>query len=265
MGRLGFDSLAGILNFRAVQKMTYRTRLALLRHLQRLSAEYHDNTSPGDTLHRLQMDVDQVGTLTSEVIPVLLRTTTIFTLVMTTMLVLNYRLTIVVLPLIPLFILVRRRFQDRLRDASDAVQQQSGKLIGFLEEHLSAIVQVQLLCGEQREALVSAFTGKLGGPLAELADLTAEVVGIHAAAIALAEEGGATKVALSPGGSADMSPITGSTGRTTTLADGALSGVLGTLVEVGKSTGYRVDLPGDGFDLDVTGRSANRGRFAYRA
>ncbi len=152
IGRLGFDSLAGILNFRAVQKMTYRTRLALLRHLQRLSAEYHDNTSPGDTLHRLQMDVDQVGTLTSEVIPVLLRTTTIFTLVMSTMLVLNYRLTIVVLPLIPLFILVRRRFQDRLRDASDAVQQQSGKLIGFLEEHLSAIVQVQLLCGEQREA-----------------------------------------------------------------------------------------------------------------
>src|SRR5690349_6874062 len=152
MGRLGFDSLAGILNFRAVQKMTYRTRLALLRHLQRLSAEYHDNTSPGDTLHRLQIDVDQVGTLTSEVIPVLLRTTTIFTLVMSTMLVLNYRLTIVVLPLIPLFIVVRRRFQNRLRDASDAVQEKSGKLIGFLEEHLTAIVQVQLLCSEQREA-----------------------------------------------------------------------------------------------------------------
>jgi hypothetical protein len=118
---------------------------------------------------------------------------------------------------------------------------------------------------EQREALVSAFTGKLGGPLAELADLTAEVVGIHAAAITVTEEAGATKVALTPGGSADMSPITGSTGRTTTLADGALSGVLGTLVEVGKGTGYRVDLPGDGFDLDVAGRSANRGRFAYRA
>lgn len=152
MGRMGFDSLAGILNFRAVQKLTYRSRLALLRHLQRLSAEYHDNTSPGDTLHRLQMDVDQVATLSGEVVPVLLRTTTIFTLVMSTMLVLNYRLTIVVLPLIPLFVLVRRRFQNRLRDASDCVQQQSGKLIGFLEEHLSAIVQVQLLSCEQREA-----------------------------------------------------------------------------------------------------------------
>ena len=152
MGRLGFDSLAGILNFRAAQKMTYRSRLALLRHLQRLSAEYHDNTPPGDTLHRLQMDVDQVATLTGEVIPVLLRTIPIFTLVMTTMLILNYRLTIVVLPLIPLFIFVRRRFQHRLRHASDSVQERSGKLIGFLEEHLSAIVQVQLLSCEQREA-----------------------------------------------------------------------------------------------------------------
>src|SRR6267142_7098429 len=38
LGRLGFDSLAAMLNFRAVQKMTFRSRLSLLRHLQRLSA-----------------------------------------------------------------------------------------------------------------------------------------------------------------------------------------------------------------------------------
>ncbi|MBA3355358.1 MAG: ABC transporter ATP-binding protein [Pyrinomonadaceae bacterium] len=151
-GRLGFDSLAAMLNFRAVQKMTFRSRLSLLRHLQRLSAEYHDNRPLGDTLHRLQVDVDQVGTLSGEVIPSALRMATVFTLVMTTMLVLNYRLTAIVIPLIPVFILVRRRFHDRLRRASDTVQEQSGKMIGFLEEHLSSIVQVQLLSCEQREA-----------------------------------------------------------------------------------------------------------------
>lgn len=150
--RLGFDSLASMLNFRAVQKMTFRTRLQLLRHLQRLSAEYHDNRPLGDTLHRLQIDVDQVGTLSGEVIPSALRTVTVFTLVVTAMLVLNYQLAIVVLPLIPLFIFVRRRFHDRLRQASDSVQEQSGKMIGFLEEHLSSIVQVQLLSCESREA-----------------------------------------------------------------------------------------------------------------
>lgn len=152
MARLGADSLAGMLNFRAVQKMIFRTRLSLLRHLQRLSAEYHDNRPLGDTLHRLQNDVDQVATLSGEVIPSALRMVTVFTLVMTTMLVLNYRLTIIVLPLVPVFILARRSFHDRLRRASDSVQEQSGKVIGFLEEHLSSIVQVQLLSCEQREA-----------------------------------------------------------------------------------------------------------------
>jgi ATP-binding cassette, subfamily B, bacterial MsbA len=152
MGRLGFDSLSAMLNFRAVQKMTFRSRLRLLRHLQRLSAEYHDNRPLGDTLHRLQVDVDQVAALSGEVIPSALRMVTIFTLVMTTMLVINYRLTAIVLPLIPVFILVRRRFHDRLRQASDSVQQQSGKMTSFLEEHLSSIVQVQLLSCEQREA-----------------------------------------------------------------------------------------------------------------
>jgi subfamily B ATP-binding cassette protein MsbA len=151
-GRLGFDSLAAMLNFRAVQKMTFRSRLSLLRHLQRLSAEYHDNRPLGDTLHRLQIDVDQVGTLSGELVPGALRMATVLTLVMTTMLVLNYRLTAIVLPLIPVFILVRRRFHDRLRQASDSVQEQSGKMIEFLEEHLSSIVQVQLLSCEQREA-----------------------------------------------------------------------------------------------------------------
>ena len=152
MARLGSDSVAGMLNFRAVQKMMFRSRLGLLRHLQRLSAEYHDNRPVGDTLHRLQNDVDQVATLSGEVIPSVLRMVTVFTLVMITMLVLNYRLTLIVLPLIPVFVLVRRQFHDRLRRASDSVQEQSGKVIGFLEEHLSSIVQVQLLSCEQREA-----------------------------------------------------------------------------------------------------------------
>lgn len=152
MARLGADSIAGMLNFRAVQKMIFRSRLSLLRHLQRLSAEYHDSRPLGDTLHRLQNDVDQVATLSGEVIPSALRMMTVFALVTTTMFVLNCRLTVIVLPLTPVFILVRRRFHNRLREASDSVQQQAGKVIGFLEEHLASIVQVQLLSCEQREA-----------------------------------------------------------------------------------------------------------------
>lgn len=150
--RLSVDSAAGMLNFRAVQKMIFRLRLALLRHLQRLSAEYHDKRPLGDTLHRLQNDVEQVASLSGEVIPSALRMLTLFVLVLATMLLLNYQLTLIVLPLVPIFLLMRRRFQVRLRRASDSVQEQTGRVIGFLEEHLSSIVQVQLLSCEQREA-----------------------------------------------------------------------------------------------------------------
>ena len=152
MGRLGFDSVAGLLNFRGVQKMTFRSRLSLLRHLQKLSIEYHDNRPVGDTLHRLQIDVDQVGTLSADVIPSVLRMVTIFLVVLGAMLILNFRLTAIILPLVPVFIFVRRRFHQRLREASDSVQGQSAKVVTFLEEHLSSIMQVQLLSCEQREA-----------------------------------------------------------------------------------------------------------------
>ena len=150
--RFAFDSLANTLNLRAVQKMVFRLRLKLLRHLQRLPAEYHDNRSVGDTLHRLQIDVDQVATISGEAIPNMLRLVTTFTFVMTTMLFLNYRMALIVLASVPVFILVRRRFHHRLRFASDTVQAQSGKVTSFLEEHISSITQVQLLSCEQREA-----------------------------------------------------------------------------------------------------------------
>ena len=132
--------------------MNFRLRLRLLRHLQHLPAAYHENRPVGDTLHRLQVDVDQVGTLTGEVLPRLMRLITTFTLVMATMLILNARMTAIIIPLVPVFILTRRRFHDRLRSASDAVQEESGKMVGFLEEHLSSIIQVQLLSCETREA-----------------------------------------------------------------------------------------------------------------
>src|SRR6185503_20541598 len=150
--RVCFDSLAAMLNFHAIQKMSFRLRLTLLRHLQHLSAAYHENRPVGDTLHRLQVDVDQVGVLSGEVVPGSLRMITTFTLVMATMLVLNARLTVIIIPLVHIFIFTRRRFHNLLRTSSDAVQEKSGKMIGFLEEHLSSIIQVHLLSCESRKA-----------------------------------------------------------------------------------------------------------------
>jgi hypothetical protein len=116
---------------------------------------------------------------------------------------------------------------------------------------------------EQRRALEQVFSGKSGGPLGELGNLTDEVLEVESAAIELTSDGGASKLRVGQEVSADLQPLVGSTGRVTTLADSALATTFGTPAELGKSSSYRISVPRHGFELDVQGRSANRGRFYY--
>src|SRR6266478_312207 len=67
---------------------------------------------------------------------------------------LDFRLTCVLLPLMPLFFVFRNYFESRLRRASDLAQQQSSKESSFLQEHLGSVVQVQLLHQERSQIQV---------------------------------------------------------------------------------------------------------------
>ena len=116
---------------------------------------------------------------------------------------------------------------------------------------------------EQGRVLTDCFTGKLGGPLKELAEMTDEVGSAARAAISFGNDGGSTKVSAGPAVTAEMQPLTAETGRIITVADGALAVLLGTPAEVGRSSTYRLDVAGEAWDLQLEGRSANRGRFTY--
>jgi ABC-type multidrug transport system fused ATPase/permease subunit len=151
-GRIVFDGLGAILSSRAVQKMIFRMRLKLLRRLQSLSAEYYDNNSVGDLLYRLEQDVAQVGELTGQILTFVLRTLVTTFLILLTMCLINPLLTVIIVPLVPAFLFLRRRFQPYLRDCSDAVLHDSGRMSGFLQDHLAAMSQVQILCRELTEA-----------------------------------------------------------------------------------------------------------------
>jgi ABC-type multidrug transport system fused ATPase/permease subunit len=66
-------------------------------------------------------------------------------MVLITMGCVNWRLTLIVVPLLPVFYLLQRKYSTRLKRAADKVQNQSGKLSGFLQEHLVGMLQLQLL------------------------------------------------------------------------------------------------------------------------
>jgi ABC-type bacteriocin/lantibiotic exporter with double-glycine peptidase domain len=153
VARLGFSGLGALVYSRAMQDLVFRIRLGILEQMNRLSSDYHETTPVGQKLYRMDQDVDQVAELGSSVVPYALQATFNTIFVVGTMFVLDFQLTCMVLPLMPLFFVFRRYFEDRLRAASDAAQQQSSLESSFLQEHLASIIQIQLLHQERNQTL----------------------------------------------------------------------------------------------------------------
>lgn len=116
----------------------------------------------------------------------------------------------------------------------------------------------------QANALADAFTGRLGGPLAELAGMLGVLKGTARAPIRLSTEDRTTTLTVgnSVAGAAEV--LLGADGQATELAHSPVSRVLTARAEVAKTTGFRIGLGVKDFDLNVTGTAAMRGRFRYQ-
>ena len=150
--RTGFSALSRLVSFRTVQKLALGMRLQILEQMNRLSADYHETTPVGQKVYRMEQDVDQVAELGSSLVPSVLQTGFNSIFVIGTMSLLNLRLTCILVPLMPLFFFFRRSFERHLRLASEVAQDRSSEENSFLQEHLSHIIQVQLLGQEQSQA-----------------------------------------------------------------------------------------------------------------
>jgi len=149
----GFNSLAMMLDAYLNQRVMLSLRMRLLRHVQRLSADFFVKTPPGELLYRLEQDVDQLRELGGGTLASLVRIAVTTTLTTVILLVLNWRLTLMVLPLVPLMMGLRSFALPRLRKLSDQVASFNGRRSSFLQDHFHSIVEVQLLrreAGERR-------------------------------------------------------------------------------------------------------------------
>lgn len=120
---------------------------------------------------------------------------------------------------------------------------------------------------EQAEALQETFTGSLGGPLEELNELAGRDPIVRRAPIQYTHDGKVTTLHIGKKGemvAVEMVPLVGALGRVTTLADSALSLVLGSPTEIGKSSRILISLNRASLDIDLEQRNATRGRFNYR-
>lgn len=116
---------------------------------------------------------------------------------------------------------------------------------------------------KQQEALLKVYTGKLGGPVADLVKLIGEVVSVERVPITFAVQGGKGTIKVADVAYAELEPYQGATGGTTTLSDTIFSTVPGAPVFVGKSPHYRSKNKALGIDLDMKDHNALQSVFVF--
>lgn len=111
---------------------------------------------------------------------------------------------------------------------------------------------------EQFEAILDAYHGRLGGPLADVAALFGEIVAVERATILHGTRDGRGTVRLADGAvAADMEPFRGPDGTTiTTLRDSLFSTVPGSPAYVSRAHHHSVRLPQYGMEWSFEGRNA---------
>lgn len=124
----------------------------------------------------------------------------------------------------------------------------------FIDERASA---------QQYDALLLTFTGGNGGPLGELGRLMGVLQGHERAPVALSAEGDFLSMTVGRSVRGDAAVLRGGDGEVMQLAHGKLSEVLGTPAEVARSSAFRIDLGRRNLSVQVSGRAAMRGMFAY--
>jgi hypothetical protein len=109
---------------------------------------------------------------------------------------------------------------------------------------------------EQFQALVDAYAGNLGGPLADLAGLVGEVLDVRRASISHEIRNGAGTLRIGDVLHSEMEPFRGPDGSTTTLQNTVFSTVPGSPAYASKASVNTVNLPEFGMVWSFEGRNA---------
>ncbi len=128
------------------------------------------------------------------------------------------------------------------------------KAVVFIDEKASS---------QQEEALLNAFSGKLGGPIAEFAQLIGEIVAVERVSIIFEVEKGEGRLRIGSAVTAELESFQGATGRATTLHDSAFSTIPGSPAYVGKAPVYKATSPALGLNIDLKDHNAVQGEFLF--
>ena len=116
---------------------------------------------------------------------------------------------------------------------------------------------------EQKKALLNVWSGKLGGPIADMAKLVGEIVSVEQVPITFEVQGVNGTIKVGDGIAAALAPFKGATGKESAIHDTIFTTIPGSPAYVGKASHYRAKVPG--FDIDLQNHNAVSGSFRFTA
>jgi len=144
---------------RSARRAMLRLRIRILRAMQSADAAFFDEHTVGDLVTRLEQEVDQLGEIAADLLPSLFRIVLAIVVTIVAMILLDWRLALLTVPMTLLLAVLRVHYGPRLETASRTAKEAIGERSGFLSEFVAAMTELQLLnAGPYVRRRYAAFT-----------------------------------------------------------------------------------------------------------
>jgi ATP-binding cassette subfamily B protein len=135
----GFSFLSGKLAAQTAEGVTRRLRVYLFDQIQRLTFAYHDHTQTGELIQRSTSDVDAVRRFFADQAIGVGRIVLLFIVNFGALLLLDWRLALISVAVVPLVVLMSFLFFKRISKAYERYQEQEATLSTTLQENLTGV------------------------------------------------------------------------------------------------------------------------------
>jgi len=126
------------------QNVMFDLRSQIFGHLQRLPLSFFDRNPVGRLITRLTSDVDALNDLLTQGLVSILGDAVTLVGIVIVMLILNWRLALVSLAVLPIVGMISRVFQTAMRTIYRTIRVRLSRVNGFLNENITGMVIVQL-------------------------------------------------------------------------------------------------------------------------
>lgn len=128
------------------------------------------------------------------------------------------------------------------------------KIVAFVDDKASEA---------QQEAILAVYTGKKGGPVADLAQLIGEVAAVERVPFTFEVREGRGQLKIGDSVSAEMEPFKGADGSPTALTDTVFTTIPGSPAYVSKAHSYKAKVAPLDMAIDLQNHNAVQGTFRF--